>query len=73
MSSVCVKRMHISQDTEVTGVLHFPDKNRFMSVGWNRRITTFPDQPDVSIIPRLYPSSFTVHGNTVHYPRIATR
>ena len=33
MSSVCVKRMHISQDTEVTGVLHFPDKNRFMSVG----------------------------------------
>lgn len=43
--------MHTLGSTEVTGVIHLPDKTQFISVGWNKRITSFSDEPDV----RLYP------------------
>lgn len=50
MSSQCVKQMRVCGEggcggEEVTGILHLLDK--FLTVGWNRRITTFPDVPDV--------------------------
>ncbi len=48
MNRTCLKHMSVPGATEVTGVLHFLDKSRFLAVGWNRRITTFPDVPDVS-------------------------
>lgn len=35
--------------TEVTGVIHILERSKFLSVGWNRRITTYPDQPDVRV------------------------
>ena len=52
MSSQCVKQMRVCDEggggvggEEVTGILHLLDK--FFTIGWNRRITTFPDVPDV--------------------------
>ena len=50
MSSQCVKQMRVCGEgggggEEVTGILHLLDK--FFTIGWNRRITTFPDVPDV--------------------------
>ena len=52
MSSQCVKQMRVCGEgggggggEEVTGILHLLDK--FLTIGWNRRITTFPDVPDV--------------------------
>ena len=51
---VCLKHMSGFSSTEVTGVKHLRDKSRFLAVGWNRRITTFPDDPDVSLGPYTY-------------------
>ncbi len=48
MNRMCLKRMSVPGEGEVTGLLHFLDKSRFLAVSWNRRITTFPDEPDVS-------------------------
>lgn len=52
MSTQCVKQMSVCGEggcggggEEVTGILHLMGK--FLTVGWNRRITTFPDVPDV--------------------------
>jgi len=48
MSTQCVKQMSVCDECggeEVTGILHLMDK--FLTIGWNRRITTFPDVPDV--------------------------
>ena len=48
MNGVCLKRMLTPDDTEVTGVVHLLDKGKFLTVGWNKRITSFRDEPDVS-------------------------
>lgn len=48
MSGQCLQHMQTPLDTEVTGVMHLLERSRFLSVGWNRRIATFRDEPDVS-------------------------
>ena len=56
MSSQCVKQMSVCGEggaagggvgggEEVTGIIHLV--NKFLTIGWNRRITSFPDLPDV--------------------------
>ena len=47
MDSSCMKHMRNSCYAEVTAVMHLLDKSKFLSVGWNKKIITFPDQPDV--------------------------
>ncbi len=44
----CLKHMAGDGYTEVTGVMHILEKSKFLSVGWNKRITTYLDEPDVS-------------------------
>lgn len=61
MSSQCVKQMSVCGEggaegggvrdgEEVTGIIHLV--NKFLAVGWNRRIATFPDVPDVRGVMR---------------------
>ena len=47
MNSTCVKHMRKEGYSEVTGVVHILERGLFLSVGWDRRITTFRDDPDV--------------------------
>ena len=49
-------------------MVHIPDRTMFLSVGWNRRITTFPADSDVRIIiidSRLT-TSFSVYEIELH-------
>jgi len=39
------------EGNEVTGLIHLVDKKKILSVGWDKRIITFPDVADVSIKP----------------------
>ena len=61
MSNQCVKQMSVCGEggaegggvrdgEEVTGIIHLV--NKFLTVGWNRRIATFPDVPDVRGVMR---------------------
>jgi len=36
------------EGNEITGLIHLADKKKILSIGWDKRITTFPDVPDVS-------------------------
>ena len=49
MNRVCLKHMVGSSYYEVTGVMHILDRGKFLSVGWDKRITTFLDEPDVCL------------------------
>ena len=48
MNSTCTKHMKRDGYSEVTGIIHILERGLFLSVGWDRRITTFKDDPDVS-------------------------
>lgn len=48
MHSTCVKHLQKDGYSEVTGIVHILERGLFLSVGWDRKITTFRDQPDVS-------------------------
>lgn len=43
----CLKRMQTTGNAEVTGLVHILERSQFLVTGWNRRITSFPDEPDV--------------------------
>ena len=45
----CLKTLHHPQRTEVTGVIGISEKNLFITVGWNKRVTLFADKEDVSV------------------------
>ena len=47
-NSACVKHLKRDCYTEVTGILHIHEQARFLSVGWDKRITAFKDNPNVS-------------------------
>jgi len=47
IGSTCIKHMQKNSYTEVTGIVHIPEKRVFMSVGWDKKITAFKDDPDV--------------------------
>ncbi len=51
--------------TEVTGIIHVPEKRIFMSVGWDKKITAFKDDPDVSCMTIL-------QVNAIHSSIMAT-
>lgn len=46
--STCVKHLQKDGYSEVTGIVHIMERGLFLSVGWDKRITTFKDDPDVS-------------------------
>ena len=49
LSGECLKTLIDSKEAnEITGLIHLPDKKQFLSIGWDKKITTFPDIPDVS-------------------------
>lgn len=51
LSGVCMKVLSgATVATEVTGMLHLLHRSQFLSVGWNRRITTFMDEPDERVM-----------------------
>ena len=66
MDSSCMKHMRNSCYAEVTAVMHLLDKSKFLSVGWNKKIITFPDQPDVGSLckqfSKIYSKSFLASG-----------
>ena len=47
MNGECLHVMLCSGSTEVTGVVHLPDRALFLSAGWNKRIVSFNDKSDV--------------------------
>ena len=59
IGSTCIKHMQKNSYTEVTGIIHIPEKRVFMSVGWDRKITAFKDDPDVSSIMAFPNKGFT--------------
>ena len=44
----CLKTLHHAHKTEVTGAVSIADKGLLFTVGWNKQITAFPDEEDVS-------------------------
>ena len=44
----CLKVLHHAHKTEVTGVVGVADKRQILTVGWNKQVTVFPDDEDVS-------------------------
>lgn len=48
MHRSCVKHLQKDGYSEVTGIVHILERGLFLSVGWDKRITTFKDDPDVS-------------------------
>ena len=72
MNRVCLKHMVGSSYYEVTGVMHILDRGKFLSVGWDKRITTFLDEPDVCLSLSLSLSLFLsacvfIYLITIHY------
>lgn len=49
MNGECLKHMHTPGNAEVTGLVHVLERSQFLAMGWNRRITSFPDEPDVRL------------------------
>lgn len=50
MNGECLHVMLCSGSTEVTGVVHLPDRALFLSAGWNKRIVSFNDKSDVRML-----------------------
>ena len=49
MNGECLKHMQTPGNVEVTGLVHLLERSQFLVTGWNRRITSFPDEPDVRL------------------------
>ena len=62
MHSTCVKHLQKDGYSEVTGIVHILERGLFLSVGWDKKITTFRDEPDVSKLLNLLIVS--VRGNS---------
>jgi hypothetical protein len=59
MHSTCVKHLKKDGYSEVTGMVHILGRGLFLSVGWDRQITTFKDEPDV-----CYHSGWWINGHS---------
>ncbi len=46
---MCIKHLRRDSYSEVTGIVHILERRLFLSVGWDKKITTFQDDPDVSL------------------------
>ncbi|XP_065898350.1 cilia- and flagella-associated protein 337-like isoform X2 [Dysidea avara] len=67
LSGECQKTLMASskEANEVTGLIHLVDKKKILSVGWDKRITTFPDVADVLTV---YPDEFwQCEGGQTHH------
>ena len=47
IGSTCIKHVRSKDYAEVTGIVHIPERELFLSIGWNKKITAFDDTPDV--------------------------
>jgi WD40 repeat protein len=43
----CLHEMHTLDNTEITGVVHVPDKAQYLAAGWNRRISSYTIKPNI--------------------------